>query len=259
MLNKPSNAILCPRCRRLVSNDEVQCPHCGLEHPGSRVGRAAITKLFYYPDLLIKTIIYVNVGMYIISLLLFVQYIWVSVNPLNFLSPYIGSLKLLGATGIEANPFGSSIRWWTLISANYLHGSLVHIFFNMAVFRQIAFLIIREYGPHRMFILYFIGGFIGFLVSQLAGVRVTIGASAAVCSLIGAAIYYGKSRGGIYGQAVYKQIGGWAIAILIFGLVVPGINNWGHAGGFLAGVGAGALLGYVEKKPEARWHRTLAK
>ena len=128
----------------------------------------------------------------------------------------------------------------------------------MAVFRQIAVLIIREYGPHRMFILYFIGGLVGFLVSHLAGVPVTIGASAAVCSLIGAAIYYGKSRGGIYGQAVYKQIGGWAIAILIFGLVVPGINNWGHGGGFLAGVGAGALLGYLEKKPEAPWHRTLA-
>ena len=122
MLNKQSNAILCPRCRRLVSTDENRCPHCGLAHPGSSVGRAAFTKVFYYPDLLIKTIIYANVGMYIISLLLFVQYIWVSVNPLNFLSPYIGSLKMLGATGTEANTFGPSLRWWTLISAKYIHG-----------------------------------------------------------------------------------------------------------------------------------------
>ena len=258
MLNKSNNAILCPRCRRLVSLDETRCPHCGLAHPGSRVGRAALTKVFYHPDQLIKTIIYINVGMYIISLLLFIQYIWVSVNPLNFLSPYIGSLKLLGAAGTEANPFGPYPRWWSFIAANYLHGSLVHIFFNMAVFRQIAHLIIREFGPHRMFILYFTGGVAGFLVSYLAGVRVTIGASAAVCSLIGAAIYYGKSRGGVYGQAVYRQIGGWAIAILIFGLVVPGINNWGHGGGFLAGVGMGAILGYVEKRPEVPWHRTLA-
>jgi rhomboid protease GluP len=128
----------------------------------------------------------------------------------------------------------------------------------MAVFRQIAPLIIREYGPHRMFILYMAGGVFGFLISFLAGVHVTIGASAAVCGLIGAAIYYGKSRGGVYGQAIYKQIGGWAVAILILGLIIPGINNWGHAGGFLAGIGCGALLGYIERKPEASWHRTLA-
>jgi len=109
-----------------------------------------------------------------------------------------------------------------------------------------------------MLVLYLTGGVVGFWVSYLAGIRVTIGASAAVCSLIGAAIYYGKSRGGLYGQAIYKQIGGWAVAILVLGLIFPGINNWGHCGGFGAGLVGGALLGYSERKPEAGWHRTLA-
>ncbi len=257
-MNQQPNAILCPRCRRLVSSDESQCPHCGFARPAASMGRGYVTKLFYQPDQLIKTIIYINVGMYVLSLLLFINAIWLSINPLNFLSPYIVSLKLLGATGTDANPFGPSVRWWTLISANFLHGSLVHLFFNMAVFKQIATLIIREYGPHRMLILYLIGGVVGFWVSYLAGIRVTIGASAAVCSLIGSAIYYGKSRGGLYGQAIYKQIGGWAVAILVLGLLLPGINNWGHAGGFVAGIVGGALLGYSERKPETGWHRTLA-
>lgn len=257
-MNKQQNAILCPRCRRLVSIDESRCPYCGFTQPGSSLGRATIAKAFHQPDQLIKTIIYFNVGMYILSLLLFIQFIWVSINPLTFLSPYIVSLKLLGAAGTEANPLGPSFRWWTLISANFLHGSLVHLFFNMAVFKQIAPLIIRVYGAHRMFVLYLLGGIIGFGVSYLAGIRVTIGASAAVCSLIGSAVYYGKSRGGLFGQAVYRQIGGWAIGILILGLLVPGINNWGHIGGFLAGVGGGFLLSYAEKKPETDGHRTLA-
>jgi len=257
-MNQKPNAILCPRCRRLVSIGESRCPYCGFTQPASSLGRAAIAKQFHQPDKLIKTIIYINVGMYILSLLLFIQFIWVSINPLTFLSPYIGSLKLLGATGTEANPVGPSIRWWTLISANFLHGSLVHLFFNMAVFKQIAPLIIRVYGAHRMFVLYLLGGIIGFWVSYLAGIRVTIGASAAVCSLIGSAVYYGKNRGGLFGQAVYRQIGGWAIGILILGLLVPGINNWGHIGGFLAGVGGGFLLSYAEKKPETDAHRALA-
>jgi rhomboid protease GluP len=104
-------------------------------------------------------------------------------------------------------------------------------------------LVIREYGTHRMIVIYTLSGVGGFLVSYLAGVGFTIGASAAVCGLIGAALYYGKSRGGIYGQAVYRQVGGWALGIVLFGLLVPGINNWAHGGGMAAGILMGLLSG----------------
>ena len=109
-----------------------------------------------------------------------------------------------------------------------------------------------------MVILYFLTGIIGFLVSYLAGVELTIGASAAVCGLIGASLYYGKSRGGIYGQVIYRQIGAWALGIFIFGLLVPSINNWGHGGGMVAGAMLGFLLGYEEKRRERLFHRILA-
>ena len=109
-----------------------------------------------------------------------------------------------------------------------------------------------------MVILYFLTGTIGFLVSYLAGVELTIGASAAVCGLIGASLYYGKSRGGIYGQTIYRQIGAWALGIFIFGLLVPSINNWGHGGGMVAGTMLGFVLGYEEKRRERLFHRILA-
>ena len=76
-------------------------------------------------------------------------------------------------------------RFWTLVSANYLHGSILHIFFNMAALRQLGLLVAREYGVYRMFIIYTLGGIIGFFISYLASVSWTIGASAAVCSLAG--------------------------------------------------------------------------
>jgi rhomboid protease GluP len=129
----------------------------------------------------------------------------------------------------------------------------------MLALRQIAPLIIREYHISRMFVLYTLGGIAGFAVSYLAGVKFTIGSSAAVCSLIGAALFFGKSRGGIYGQAVYRQVGGWVIAIFAFGFLIPGINNWGHAGGIMAGALLGSLLGYRERRPEAGWHRLAAQ
>ncbi|MBW2635410.1 MAG: rhomboid family intramembrane serine protease [Deltaproteobacteria bacterium] len=209
------------------------------------------------PDRLIKAIIYLNAGMYIISVLLSPRGPNFSRNPLTFLSPGSQSLLVFGATGTI--PIDQLNRWWTLLTANYLHGGILHLLFNMLAFRQIAPLITHEYNISRMFIIYTLGGIAGFGISYLAGVEFTIGSSAAVCSLIGAALYFGKSRGGEYGHAVYRQVSGWVIGIFVFGFLIPGINNWGHAGGMLAGALLGVLLGYREKKREAGWHRLAAR
>lgn len=174
---------------------------------------------------------------------------------MTFLSPDSQGLLRLGATGTI--PIDRMHHWWTLGSASYLHGGILHIVFNMLALRQIAPLVIREYGTHRMVIIYTLSGLCGFLVSYLAGVSFTIGASAAVCGLIGAALYYGKSRGGTYGQAIYRQVGGWALGIVLFGLVVPGINNWAHGGGMAAGIFSGLITGYHERKKENMRHRLL--
>jgi len=256
MTRDQRSSILCPNCKKLISADEPRCPHCGIARPGSRLKNNLFTRLFAGTDQIIKAIVFVNVGMYIISLLLGPWSSGFSLNPLSLLSPSNRSLLLLGATGTV--PIDRLHRWWTLISANYLHGGLLHILFNMIALRQIAPLVIREFGPHRMVILFVLAGIIGFLVSYLAGVALTIGASAAVCGLIGASLYYGKSRGGIYGQAIYRQIGAWALGIFIFGLLVPSINNWGHGGGMVAGAMLGFVLGYEEKRRERLLHRILA-
>jgi rhomboid protease GluP len=135
---------------------------------------------------------------------------------------------------------------------------MLHIFFNMAALRQLAALVTREFGVYRMFIIYTVSGIIGYSISYLAGIAFTIGASASVCGLVGAVLYYGKSRGGIYGKNLYRQISIWVIFLFVFGLIVPGINNWGHGGGILAGLIFGYLLGYQEKKRENIIHKMLA-
>lgn len=249
-------SILCPNCSKLISADERSCPHCGVSRPGARWKNIPITSELLRDDQIIRTIIYANVGMYIISLILNPMSLGLSANPLTFLSPSNRALILLGSTGTI--PIDQMHRWWTLISANYLHGGILHILFNMIALRQIGPLVLREYGVNRLVCLYTLGGTIGFLVSYLAGVRFTLGASAAVCSLIGASLYYGKSRGGTYGQAIYRQISGWVLGLFIFGLLVPGINNWGHGGGIAAGIFLGFLLGYQERKRENQFHKILA-
>ena len=249
-------SILCPHCSKLISVAEQTCPHCGISRPGARWKNIPVTRGLLQRDQLIKTIIYANVGMYLISLLMNPTRMGLSANPFMFLSPSNGALLLLGSTGTI--PIDQGHRWWTLVSANYLHGGILHIVFNMIALYQIGPLVLREYGANRLIGLYTLGGIFGFLVSYFAGVRFTLGASAAVCSLIGASLYYGKSRGGAYGQAIYKQISGWVLVLFLFGFLVPGINNWGHGGGIVGGIILGYFLGYNERTRENLFHKSLA-
>ncbi|MFA7404178.1 MAG: rhomboid family intramembrane serine protease [Pelobacteraceae bacterium] len=199
-------------------------------------------------DWLVKALITANVLYFALSL--------VTSGSGGFLSPGQASLMLLGATGTY--PIDHFGRYWTLISANYLHGGILHIIFNMMALKQIAPWVSNEYGTSRMFTIYTVGGVLGYVVSYLAGVPFTIGASAAVCSLIGSLLYYGKSRGGAYGSSVYREVSGWVISLFMFGLIFPGINNWGHGGGIIGGVIVGALLGYNERRRESLFDRALA-
>ena len=249
-------SLLCPNCKKLISTSERRCPHCGTAHPAAWWKNNIWTRGFNDPYVLIKWIIGVNVGIYVISLLLNPSGFGLTLNPLTFLSPSGPILELLGATGRV--PIEAYQRYWTLISANYLHGGILHIFFNMAAFRQLGLLVAREYGVYRMFVIYILGGVIGFFVSYLASVSWTIGASASVCSLAGALLYYGKSRGGVYGRTLYRQIGIWVVLLFIFGILLPVINNWAHGGGIAAGIGLGFVLGYQERKKENIFHKLLA-
>ena len=204
---------------------------------------------------MIRLIFGASAAMYLLSLLTSRQGWQLSLNPLLALAPDYEGLIRLGATGtVPIDHFG---HWWSLVAATYLHGGILHIAFNMLALRQIAPFVIREFGTSRMLVIYTLGGCGGFLISYLAGVQLTIGASAAVCGLIGAALYYGKSRAGAYGQAVYRQVGGWVVGIAMFGLIIPGINNWAHGGGLLTGLLLGALLGYHERIRENSFHRLL--
>jgi rhomboid protease GluP len=253
--HRERNSLLCPRCRKLISADEPACPYCGLSRPGSwkisnLLDRLRLNRLDAVP-----IIIYVNIVFYLVSLVITTHTRQSFLNPLAILSPSNEGLFLLGATG--AIPIAGYGRWWTLIAASFLHGGILHIFFNMAALAQIGPFVLQEFGFNRFTLIYIMGGAAGFFLSFLAGIPFTIGASASICALIGAILYYGKTRGGFYGEAIYRQAMGWVVGLVIFGLLVPEINNWAHGGGLVAGVLLAFLLGYREQRGETAAHRLL--
>jgi rhomboid protease GluP len=250
------NSMLCPNCRRLISIDEPVCPYCGLSRPGSRKASMFFSRLSAgFPDL-VRTIVYANAAFFLLSLFLNPSSLGFTASPLGLLAPSERSLFLLGATG--AIPVMQYGRWWTLVSASFLHGGILHIFFNMAALWQLGPFVMREFGASRFVLIYLLAGIAGFYLSVLAGIPLTIGASASVCGLIGAILYYGKSRGGFYGEAIYRQAMGWVLGLVLFGLLLPGINNWAHGGGVLAGILLAFATGYQERRRETFFLQVLA-
>jgi rhomboid protease GluP len=177
---------------------------------------------------------------------------------MSFLSPSVLSLLRFGASG--SIPVFMLHRWWTLLAAGWLHGSLLHIGFNLYWVRFLAPAIAELYGPSRMVILYSISSVTGFLLSStmgwfgLGGGRLTVGASAPILGLIGALVYYGRRTGS---RAIGSQAWTYAISTLVFGFVMPGIvDNYAHVGGFVGGYVAARLLDPL--KPERGDHQATA-
>lgn len=249
-------SMLCPGCRKLISSDEPTCPYCGLAKPGSPIRKSLSRFSLRDGDSLIQFIIYVNAAIFIMALVIKPSEMGITLNPFTLLSPSSTSLMLLGATGTIPIDFYN--RWWTILTASSLHGGILHIAFNMMALHQLGPFVTHEYGTARFLIIYVASGIAGFVLSYFVGIPFTLGASASVCGLIGAILYYGKSRGGSFGMAIYRQAMGWIIGLVLFGLLLPGINNWAHGGGIAAGIAIGFLLGYEDRKAETLLHRIIA-
>jgi rhomboid protease GluP len=203
------------------------------------------------------------VGLYVATLLIDPSSIRTG-GALSFLSPGVRALFLFGASG--AAPVFEYGRWWTVLSAAWLHGGLMHIGFNMMWVRQLAPATAEAYGPARMVIIYTVSSITGFLLSSFAGYYLgalpipflrgaifTVGASAPIFGLLGALVYYGR-RGG--SSLLGRQAVSYAVILFIFGLVFPGIDNYAHAGGFAGGYLAARFLNPL--LPERGDHLLLA-
>jgi rhomboid protease GluP len=176
-------------------------------------------------------------------------------GPFDVFSPSGGALDALGMTGALAWRLG---RWWTLLTAIYLHGNVLHILFNVLWIRQLGPAVEELYGPARLVVIFTVAGVAGFAVSNSLGVVFTIGASGAIFGLLGALVAFGRKRGGVFGRLVLQQYGQWALVLFVFGFFMAGVNNWAHAGGFLGGFLAGLILSPAERRAETGGLQALA-
>jgi rhomboid protease GluP len=249
-----TGSVVCASCGSLVGVNDEQCYSCGRRNPGlwgfGPVLRRLGNDLGFVP-----LIVYGCSGMYMVSLLLTVMLggdIMGGRSPMRILSPGDVAQRLLGASG--ATPVFRNGMWWTVLSAGWLHGGVLHILFNMMWVRNLGPSTADIYGGARMVVIYTISSVAGFLMSSVLGLfpiplfgapYITVGASAPIFGLLGALMYYGR-RGG--SSMIHAEAKGYAVALFVFGLIFPGVDNAAHAGGFIGGYLSGMWLDPL--KPE---------
>ena len=244
----------------LVGVNDDRCYNCGRRNPGLWGFAPALRSLG--GDMgFVPFVIGTCATLYVLTLLASRGNIGMG-GLFRLFSPSQSALVLFGMSG--AIPVFIEGHWWTVLSASWLHGGALHILFNMMWIRQLAPATADMYGPGRMVIIYTAAGVAGFALSSFAGMYLpnllllrgspyTVGASASIFGLLGALVYYGR-RGG--SRMVGSQALSYALMLGVFGFVMPGVDNYAHAGGFGGGYLAARFLDPL--KPERIDHIVIA-
>jgi rhomboid protease GluP len=228
--------VVCPSCGSLVGVRDDKCYNCGRSNPGMW-GFAPLLRQLGADLGFVPLVIGTCGTIYLLTLLVSGDKLQVFSGGFNILVPSTQALLLFGMSG--AYPVFGLGWWWTLLSASWLHGSLLHIVFNMMWVRDLGPAMADIVGPSRTVIIFTFAGMCGFLLSSVAGSPLTMGASASVFGLLGALVHYGRKSGSslIRGQAM-----NYAVILFVMGFVMRGVDNFAHAGGFAGGYLASAFF-----------------
>jgi rhomboid protease GluP len=177
---------------------------------------------------------------------------------LTGISPLSPSPVELLHWGANVGPLSLGPQPWRLLVSNYLHVGVIHLGFNMWCLWNLGALAERIFEPWTYMLVYTACGLAGSLLSVWGHPLVVgVGASGAIFGLAGAligALYFGRLP--IPTEAIrgtLKSLLSFAGYNLLFGAVVPGIDNLAHIGGFLTGLSLGAALaGSLTAPPQAR-------
>lgn len=227
-MSSPSSMV-CPGCGTLINTDEKRCPHCGAWQPNLWGIGPVLNRMFGGRIDVITLIPTACVALYVASLLFDLKSaLSMSGGLFGMLSPGQTPLIVLGMT------YGNA-PWWTILTATYLHGGLLHIIFNVMWIRQLGPDVGHLFGPARYFIIYTAGGVFGFVLSNLLSGYPTVGASGAIFGLMAAIIVYGRNVKTQMAAMMTRQMWQWAIVLFVMGFLMRGVNNWAHLGGFIGG------------------------
>ena len=181
-------------------------------------------------------LITLNVVMFIIEVLL---------SPRASLSAI--PFEVLIQMGAKESVLLAQGEWWRLVTPMVLHGNLIHLLFNNWALYAVAYQLEALLGARKFLLLYLLAGFGGNVLSAVWSLSLSVGASGALFGLLGCAWFFERTI-----QQRVKQITGlppkagaytvMVVANILFGFIMPQIDNAAHIGGLLVGVASAYVI-----------------
>lgn len=255
-LRQLTGSVVCPSCGRLAGVNDARCFSCGRWNPGLW-GWAPVVNRFGR-DLGMLPLVMGGCGLLYLATLLYDPSQLMGGGLFSFLAPTRKALFVFGMSG--SIPVFGFDRWWSVLSAGWLHGGLLHIVFNMMALRQLIPVTAELFGVGRMVILYTFASVMGFLVTSVVGLlplpgilhgaQFTVGASAALFGLFGALLRYGQRTG----RHVLTRDGIVSLIVwVVLGFFIGFIDNWAHLGGFAGGYLAAIWLDPLREESQGHY------
>src|ERR1700675_1877246 len=179
------------------------------------------------------------------------------INAAVFLGMVLSSVAVMDFPGRELVRWGANVgvltfsgEWWRLLTNVFVHGGLLHIAFNMWCLWNLGALCESLYGRGTYAAIYLVCG-LGASLASAAWHPSTpsVGASGAIFGLAGALIAafklgeFSVPRSALSGTL--RSLGAFVVYNLIFGAIIPGIDNTAHIGGLVTGLLVGALVALI--------------
>ena len=173
-----------------------------------------------------------------VNLLVFLISAWISKNIFNI---DIYTLIIMGA---KVNSLIDKGQVWRLITCAFLHGGLIHIFFNMYALKILGPEIEYVYGKIKYLVIYLLSAIAASIFSYIFGPQsVSVGASGAIFGLFGAMLIFGIKHRKQMGKAYMMNILQVIFVNVIIGISSSNIDNAAHFGGLIVGALIALLLG----------------
>ena len=151
--------------------------------------------------------------------------------------------------------YGPDIRkgeYFRLLTGGFLHGGILHLFFNCYTLYIIGSQVESYLGKTKYSMIYFMSLLIASLTSMtFGGETMSIGASGAIFGIMGALIYFGYHYRVFLGNIVKTQIIPLVLLNLYLGFILTGVDNFAHIGGLIGGVFSTMALGIDNKSTKS--------
>ena len=180
----------------------------------------------------------------------YVTYVFLGLNIAAYLLMRVAGILLhlnqseqLLVFGAKVNVLIAHGQYWRLLTAMFLHVGLLHLLFNSYALYIYGPVVERLFGKAKFALIYLMSGLMGSLFSYLFSDNSAAGASGAIFGLLGSLLYFRQRN-----REVFHRVFGTGLMMVIginlfFGMVQPGIDNWGHIGGLTGGYLLGNAVG----------------